>query len=138
MKMKASILVIVGAILAVGCGFADGQRKGQDAVETFHRQLNAARYSDIYASATPAFRSSGPETDVAAYLGGVHRKLGAFKTATLGSTMVNASTSGTFIRQTYESEFEQGAAVEEFTFLLSGDQAALHAYNINSRALVMK
>ena len=39
---------------------------------------------------------------------------------------------------TYESTFEQGKAYEQFVWRVSGDEAKLVSYNINSPDLIIK
>jgi len=51
---------------------------------------------------------------------------------------VTKATNGTFVELQYESQFDEGIAAEEFTFLILNDEAVLQAYNINSRTLVAK
>jgi hypothetical protein len=121
-----------------GCGFRENKQKADGAVDVFHRQFNGSQYSEIYRAATSAFRSTGSEADFVAYLEGVRGKLGAFKTLTQGSTNVNSTPGGTFVNLTSNSQFDQGTAVEEFTFQIVGERAVLQHYNINSRAFVVK
>lgn len=131
---------LVALVVAAGisCGFSEHKRQAEIAVDTFHGLFNDARYSEIYSSATPAFRGFSAEADLLAYLQAVRRKLGAFKTSAVGQTFVYTTTRGTFVNLTCQSQFDQDSAVEQFTFLIVDDRAVLQAYNINSRTLVVK
>jgi hypothetical protein len=139
--IKRTICCVISIGLLVGfaaCGFSENKKKADGAVEVFHRQFNDSQYAEIYGAATPAFRSTGSQADLAAYLAGVRRKIGMFKTLTPGSTSVNHASGGTFVSLTCNSQFDQDTAVEEFTFQVVGERAILHHYNINSRGLVAK
>ena len=140
--MRSFVLRISLAALVVSagisCGFSEKQRQAEVAAATFHGLFNDSRFSEIYSSATPAFRASGAEADLVAFFQAVHRKLGAFKTSAVGRAFVFTTTHGTFVTLTCNSQFDQDSAVEEFTFLIVDDRAVLQRYNINSRTLVLK
>jgi hypothetical protein len=139
--IKRTICRVISIGLLMGlaaCGFSENKRKADGAVEVFHRQFNDSQYAEIYGAATPAFRSTGAQADWVAYLEGVRRKIGAFKTSTPGSTNVTKAPGGTFVSITCNSQFDQDTAVEEFTFQIAGERAILYHYNINSRVLVAK
>ena len=116
----------------------ESRQRAETAAETFHDQLNASRFEEIYSEATPAFQQSGPRTSFVEYVGAVRRKLGSFKTGKVTFWRVNATTAGTFVDLNYESHFEQDTATEEFTFLMGDGRPMLQRYNINSRILVTK
>lgn len=100
--------------------------------------MNGSRFIEIYAGATPTFRSTSPAPEFEKFMGAVQRKLGGFKTAQLGTWRVNATSAGTFVSLQYDSQFDRGSAVEDFTFLVVDSRPTLHGYNINSRALVVE
>jgi hypothetical protein len=132
------ITLTLVALAMVNCRAGDARRRAEAAVETFHGQLNDDRFSDIYSAATPAFQASGTRAGLDAYLGGVRRILGAFKADQLHVWNVMSTPSGMLVALTYESQFDQDSAVEEFTFAIDNNRAVLQRYNINSRTLVAR
>ena len=135
----AFLTLCVGVIVCIGaCSMGESRQKAEAAVGTFHNQLNASHFDEIYSGATSAFQSSGPKTGFVAYVGGIRRKLGLFKTGQMTFWRVNTTTGGTFVDLNYESQFEQDTASEEFTFLMTEGRPVLQRYNINSRTLVTK
>ena len=135
---SSNVLYAALFCIASACGLGEDRQKAEAAVETFHVQLNGSHFDQIYSSATPAFKSSGPETGFVEYVGAVRRKLGLFKNGRQTFWRVNTTTAGTLVDLNYESQFEQDTATEEFTFLMTGGRPVLHRYNINSRTLVTK
>jgi hypothetical protein len=131
-----TLLAIVSIFILSACGLTKGKEVATKAVDTFHQQLNDSKFTEIYSAATPAFKTSAKEADFMKFIQAVHRKLGAYKTGTQSGWRTNATTSGTFVVLTYNSDFEQGSAVETFTFVVSGESATLQGYNVNSQALI--
>jgi hypothetical protein len=139
MRLTICRVILVGLLVGLaGCGYSENKTKVDDAVRVFHQQFNDSQYSEIYGASTSAFRSSGSQAGFVAYLEGVRRKIGRFKTSTPGSTKVSNTTSGTFVSLSCNAQFDQDTAVEEFTFQIVDQRAVLQHYNINSRELISK
>jgi hypothetical protein len=134
------ILTLIAAQLVVitSCSVTKGKEIGERAVVQFHNQLNAGQYHDIYAQADEGFRKGTSEPDMLAYFDAVHRKLGTVKNANQTGWHVNATTAGTVVTLGYDTEFTEGHANEQFVFYVSGDNARLFHYNINSPLLITK
>lgn len=112
--------------------------RGEAAVQHFHEQLDAGQFDAIYEASAQDMKEATPRDKFVAFLDAVHRKLGAVKTASQEGWNVNYQTSGSFITMTYKTAFSDGDAVEQFTFRISGEQALLVGYHVNSEALVLK
>jgi len=129
-------LVFVAALLVLltSCG-RKSKEIGERAVARFHDQFNAGQYHDIYAQAEegPFHRGSG-EADTLAWLDTVHRKLGTVKTANETEWHVRH---GTEVNLIYDTQFTEGNAREYFVFYVSGDNARLSNYNIESPLLTI-
>ena len=136
--IKGAVVLGTLALAFGGCGISANKQKAESAASIFHRDFNAGKFAEIFSGATPRFRSTGTQADFAAYLQAVHTNLGGFKSAEPGQWRVNSTPGGTFVDLNYSSQFELGSGVESFTFLISGEQVNLQAYNINSRELVLK
>jgi hypothetical protein len=131
-----TLLAVVAVSIFAGCGLTKGKEAATKAVDKFHQQFNDSKFTEIYSAATPAFKTSATEADFMKFIQAVRRKLGAFKSSTSSGWSANATTSGTFVALSFNSEFEQGRAVETFTFVVSGASATLQGYNVNSPKLV--
>lgn len=114
-------LVAVGLLFGYfawqcGSGMKAGGRLSDEAVRHFHSQLDSEAYGDIVRDSDEAFQNSENRDELVKFLAGVHSKLGPSRDFTRTNIFVNANTSGTFIKVTYESTFDQGNAVEAFTW----------------------
>lgn len=131
-------LIAAQLVVITSCSMTKGRENGERAVVQFHNQLNAGQYHDIYAQSDEGFRKGTSEPDALAYFDAVHRKLGTVKNAKQTGWHVNATTEGTVVTLVYDTEFTEGHANEQFTFFVSGDNARLFSYNINSPLLITK
>jgi hypothetical protein len=113
-------------------------RLSDDAVRHFHLQLDSEAYADIVRESDEAFRNSANSDEIIKFLTGVHSKLGTVRAVTRTNVFVNASTNGTIIRVTYKSTFDQGDAVETFTWRKAGGALKLVRYDINSNVFVVR
>src|SRR2546430_10439956 len=118
-SLVRSSLAFAAALVFASCGITKSKETAAKSVNTFHQRFNAAQFAAIYNAATPAFKKSAPQAQFMQFIQAVRRKLGAFKSATQSGWRTNATTSGTFVELTYNSQFEQGSAVETFTFVIS-------------------
>jgi hypothetical protein len=100
--------------------------------------MDNEQFSDIYSQADDVFRAATKRQDFLDFVGAVHRKLGKVQNASQKGYFVNFSTSGTRVRLNYQTKFEGGDAQEEFLWHVSGKQALLVGYHINSNALITK
>jgi hypothetical protein len=134
------ILTLIAALLSVitSCSVTKGKEIGERAVAQFHDQFNAGQYHDIYSQTDEGFRKGTSESDTLALFDAMHRKLGTVKHTTQTEWHVNATTAGTVVTLAYNTEFTEGNATEQFVFYVSGDNARLFHYNVNSPLLITK
>lgn len=126
------------AVVVVACNFSEHRAQAESAAARFHMLLNEGEFEEIYRSASNSFRGSGSRADFVAYVEAVRTTLGQFKTSETTFVNVNSTTSGTFVTLNLNSQFDQDAAAEEFTFVITDGQALLERYNINSKTLILK
>lgn len=131
-------LVILLAFTIVGCGLSKSMEASSKAAEQFHLQLNDSKFAEIYADTSAGFQSVSKEADFVALLSAIRRKMGPFKTSNQTGWNINTNNGVTTVVVTFKSEYEQGSAVETFTFLSANDTLKLHGYNINSPTLITK
>ena len=119
-----------------GSAMSAGTRLSDDVVRRFHSQLDSGAYDDIVRGSDEAFQESGSREELLRFLAGVHSKLGASRGFTRANIFVNASTNGTFIKVTYQSTFEQGTAVEVFTWRKASGDLKLVGYHVESKVFL--
>jgi len=119
------------------CGSAvmHGRRLSNAAVQNFHQQLNAEKYDEIFDTADESFRTSKSKEDSLKVLRTVHAKLGNARSETLTQVTMQTTGAGTFVITTYTTTFEQGEAVERFTWVKRGETLFLRGYHVDSNAL---
>jgi hypothetical protein len=115
-----------------------GADLSDEAVRHFHSQLDSGAYGDIVRDSDEAFRNSEDRDELVKFLEGVHSKLGPSRGFTRTNIFVNATTNGTFIKVTYQSTFDQGNAVEAFTWKKAGTGLKLVRYDASSKAFVTR
>ncbi len=137
-SLIATALLFGYALYQCGTGLYKTSRQGTAAVQDFHAMLNAEQYERIYDEASEEFQQSGQKEELTGFLKAVHEKLGDAGETHMRNINVTTDTSGTRATGTYETTFKSGAAVETFTWRISGGKLRLLGYNINSRQLIMK
>lgn len=139
-KLSFLALVLLFGYFAWQCGsgMSAAATLSDDAVRHFHSQLDSQAYNDIVVGSDEAFQKSDSADEIIKFLAGVHTKLGASRGFTRANVFVNATTGGTFIKVAYNSTFEQGKAVEAFTWKKEGAGLKLVRYDVNSNIFVTR
>jgi opacity protein-like surface antigen len=136
MIYRALVLAMLGAV-AVGCSSSAQITEAQRAVSTFHEQLDAGRFDEIYRSSSNDLKKMSSQAEFVSLLAAVHRKLGTTRSADSQGWNVNYRPSGTLVTLTYKTAYTQGDAAEQFAFAMRDDAAVLVGYHINSNALIL-
>jgi hypothetical protein len=131
-------LVIAASLILGSCSLAKHRQTAQKAVDTFHDQLNAGQFQEIYAQSGDEFKKAISEADAIALFEAVHRKLGMVKQATETSWRVGTAPLGTMTIVAYDVEFSEGKGTEQFAFQMKDNKALLVNYNVNSPLLITK
>ena len=137
-SLLATVLLLGYFMWQCGSGMRAGARLSDDAVRHFHSQLDSGAYGDIVRDSNEAFQNSGTRDEIIKFLAGVHSKLGPSRGFTRTNMFVNASTNGTFIRVTYQSTFDQGNAMEAFTWKKAEASLKLVRYDVSSKAFLTR
>jgi Protein of unknown function (DUF4019) len=132
------VFILSAFILLAGCGARKDMQIAEAGVTRIHAQMDAEQYGDMYAQADDAFRAASKQQDFLDLMSAIHRKLGRVQSASETRYFVNFTTSGTQVRLNYHTKFEGGEGDEEFLWHVSGEQALLLGYHINSNALILK
>jgi hypothetical protein len=137
-KIGGLICISLLVLASTSCSLTKGKETSERAVNKFHSQLNASQFHEIYAQTDEAFRKAMSEPDAIAYFEAVHRKLGDVKDSRMAGWRVNATPLGTMVNMGYQVEFAEGKGTEDFMFHVTGDQALLVNYTVNSPLLITK
>jgi hypothetical protein len=137
-SLLATVLLLGYFMWQCGSGMRAGARLSDDAVRRFHSQLDLEAYGNIVRESDEAFQNSGNHDEIIKFLAGVHSKLGLSRGFTRTNIFVNASSNGTFIKVAYQSTFDQGNAVEAFTWRKAGAGLKLVSYEVNSNAFLTR
>ena len=131
-----SFLAIATVAILSACGLTKSKDVAVKFVDAFHQQFNDSKFGEIYSASTPAFKSAANEADFTKFIQAVRTKLGTVKSASQNGWKVNNINGVTSVVLTYKTDFEKGSAEETFTFIVSGESAAIQGYNVNSPALI--
>jgi hypothetical protein len=107
-------------------------------VSQFHALFEQGRAAEIYAHASPQFRSVGTEAEFRDYVDAVHRKLGGMQKTEIQQMRTDYNTAGRFASLGYKTQYERGEAYEQFVYVIESGKATLVSYNINSPTLVVR
>jgi hypothetical protein len=134
LSLAATSLILLFLAWQCDSAFREGRSLANVAVRQFHEKLNQGRYEEIYREADEGFSRPGKHDQMVRFLEAVHVRLGNAGAANLANMRVNATTGGTFIVAQYNTTFDQGSAVETFTWIRSRGALKLSGYNIQSNA----
>jgi hypothetical protein len=129
-------LLLTSLLVLSGCSGGKDLGAAQKEIASFHAQLNAGQFDQLYSAASPAWKQASSQSDSRQLFTAIHTKLGAYQSGKQNSWRVNYGTGGTTILVLYDSKFQKGDAQETFTYRRSGNDTKLEGYNINSRALI--
>lgn len=136
--MLRKLFAVATLACALGaCSLAADTAASEQAVDKFHRMLDAGQFDAIYDQSSKDMKKAVSREDLDKFLAAVHRKLGNVRSATRGSISTFASLQGTRITIGYRTIYDNGQADETFSFSLDGDKPILSGYHINSTALVV-
>jgi Protein of unknown function (DUF4019) len=138
--IKTSLcLVLLTGLAAFGsCSLSKGKGIAEAGVAKFHDRYNAGKFNEIYADTDEKFKKVTSEAEWTTLLEALHRKLGVVKQSKSAGWGVNATPQGTMATLNYEVEFSEGKGTEQFVFHITGDQARLLGYHVNSPLLITK
>jgi hypothetical protein len=118
------------------CSFGADTKAAEDGVTAFHKAMDAGEYAAIYDGSASEMKSSISREGFAQLLGGLHTKLGSFRSGKTTGWNDNANTSGHFVTLNRDAQFQRGPGTEEFVFRIEKGKAVLAGYHVNSNLLV--
>jgi hypothetical protein len=137
-KILLTFMCFSTLVIATGCNMQADVETTAKAVDRMHSQMDGEKFQEIYSQADDGLRSASKQQDFLNLMGAIHRKLGKVQNASRRAFFVNWTTSGEQVRVNYNTKFEGGDAQEQFVWHVSGTDAKLLGYHINSDALILK
>jgi len=137
MKMARLVLATVALSMLTACGVKQSVGDAEAQISTFHADLNAGRFDEIWNDSSAELRKASSKDDFLDLMKAIHRKLGPVKKSQNVGWNANATTGGTYIIVQMQTEFTRGRGIEQFIYRKSGDDLQLNAYNIDSRDLLI-
>lgn len=137
MKIRKKILLtfcIISICLLNGCFLYQSlkaRRAAERAMTQFHTDFNAGNYKKIYQESDVLFKGGRSEDFLLWKLGQIKTKVGDVKSSKIISSSTRDHNRGTDVYLYCETEFANGKAKENFTFVLIGDQVLLEGYESN-------
>ena len=124
----------------VSCGSpGKNLQLAKDSVGMFHAQLDAEQYSSIYSTTDEKFHQVTTEADFTKLLQAIHNKLGTVQQSNLRNERLGwYAGQGAAVTLVYDTKFADGAGTEQFVWHISGGQATLYGYHINSNDLITR
>ena len=133
MRLRSCMWVIASALLVAACGGTDEAKRG---VAEFRSRAAQKSYSEIYRTAGAELRQAATEEQFARFMTTLERRLGAWQSADEPAWNVTRGTGGHLVRLTYQSQFANGAASEQFVWRMENGGPALLGYHVNSPLLI--
>jgi len=138
MRLLSCILIGALTFAMSACSMSSDAALAEKEVGRFHQALDAGQFDQLYGGGSDDLKKAANQQEFVALLDAVHRKLGNVSSSTETTWNVNYHTSGTFVRLVYDTTFLQGKGTEEFVYRVSGNEAHLAGYHINSSDLIIR
>ena len=132
-------MTILAATVLAGCGGVfNGKGAAETAIAHFHALYNQGNLDEIWKEADPQFCAASTKPKYDEFMGAVERKLGKVVSSANAGWNVKTFNFNTTIAMAQNTVFEHGQGTESFTFAMSGTNAVLVGYNIQSMDLIVK
>jgi len=109
----------------------------QRAVSRFHQQLNRDQFARICDEASDDLSTPVKRDDILHLLQAVRAHLGQLDSTQQINWTVNYGLHDRLVTLVYRSQFDAGAATEQFVYRIRDDAARLVSYTIHSRLLAL-
>ena len=138
MHIRSLILLLSTLFALSACSMSDDTALAENEVPRFHEALDSSQFEFLYNNGSENLKKAATMKEFVSLLEAVYRKLGNVSSSNKKTWNVNYHTSGTFVTLTYDTVFTQGKGTEQFVYKLSGKEAQLVGYHINSNDLISR
>jgi hypothetical protein len=136
-RSKHSIITGLIALLTCSCGLENSTKVARQAVDEFHRRVEASERDAIYDQATDHYRSlTGREANREIFAR-LRRKMGKCTASQNTGLLVTSNTQGTYVTTTYRTDCEKGPLEETIIWSVENQRVKLWQYNATSPLLLV-
>lgn len=136
--MRIAAIGFAAMIALSACTGGEGRELAEAEIDEFRQAYGANEFANVYEASSPEMKRVQDKEEFVAFMNAVRRKLGAFESGKTTGWHSNVGTQGHSMVIAKQSQFENGAAAETFPFRITGDEALLVGYNVNSPQLVLQ
>jgi uncharacterized protein YcfL len=133
--MRALAFLLVLAFAMSGCSMSANTAAAEQGVATFHSQLDAGQFAQMYQASSDGLKKITAEQPFVAFLESVHGKLGATRSSKQTDWKVNYVNGATLVTLHYKTSYANGDADEEFIFQVDGQKASLAGYHMSTTSM---
>ncbi|MCF6314548.1 MAG: DUF4019 domain-containing protein [Verrucomicrobiales bacterium] len=130
-------LLLLSVLFLNACNAGKGATAAQVAVVDFHKKFEQEKFAQIYQESHQGFKDSVSEKKMIKLMATVKSKLGSIKSSKRAGFRFNTRNLKANIVLQYQTVYEHGKGVETFTYRLSGGEAFLMGWHINSNELII-
>jgi Rad3-related DNA helicase len=123
-------LTLALAIGLAGCGLGKNKKAAEAEVDRFHQHWNASEFQAVFDEAHLQFRAAQSAETMITTMQTLKKNYGDLKSSKRRGFGFTSNEGATDIKLSYDSAFEDGAAVETFLFRMTGGKALLVSYDI--------
>jgi outer membrane biogenesis lipoprotein LolB len=128
---------LMAAFLLAGCSSDESLTAVRSQISHFREQMASQQFHQIYAEASDDLKKSSTEQQMVDLLAAINRKLGAVADAKENGWKVDFRTTGSMVTLSLKTQFERGSGIETFVYRISGKDALLMGYHVNSNDLIL-
>jgi hypothetical protein len=139
--MKTIIILTLACLTLgfTGCTSLNKTLATQDAaIAQFHEHYNNGKMAAIWDAAHGKFQSAFEKDAFVAHMQSVQAKLGKVTSSANVDRRMQTFNQTTTVFLSQETIYERGKGTETFTVQVDGERVILVAYNIQSKALIVK
>lgn len=129
--MRRLILIAAALLSAAGCSMGQDKAAAEAAVAEFHRMADAGQFREIYAASASELKGVTSEEQLTGLLQSIRERLGQTRQSDQQGWHVNINNGVSMVNLTYNTQFANGRATENFNYRIDNGRAALVGYNIN-------
>ena len=127
-----ALLPIAAMVCMAGCRFSQHVNTASQAVNAFHKSVEAGKFRDTYDAADAELRQATNSDYYVQTISRMKAKMGRCDQGAIYREFVNSHPGGTVVQLWYSSHCENGPLDEVFRFRLANGQARLLSYRAST------
>jgi hypothetical protein len=136
MALHCALLSVVLLLGSTGCSVRQNVDRAESEAVQFHKLIESGDIHKIYSEADSELKAATSEVEFSELLISVGKKLGPLQSLKRLNANVNYTAAGTIATLRFNSQFDKGQAIEEFSYRITTNVCYLVSYHITSNALI--